>query len=185
MILIDNYDSFTYNIVEYFRILGKDIKVFKNDEITITELEKMDFNSIILSPGPSNPDNAGITMGVVKRFYKEKHILGICLGFQAIAQCFGSQIIESNNPMHGKCSEIFFKENEPLFEGMKQGFRATRYHSLIVDEIHTPVMTIAHTKDNTPMGIKVENYPVYGVQFHPEAILTENGIEIFKNFMLM
>ena len=184
MILIDNYDSFTYNIVEYFKILGQDLQVFKNDKITISELEKMDFNSIILSPGPSNPDNAGITMDIIKHFYKTKRFLGVCLGFQAIAEFFGAKVAESGEPTHGKCSEIFFSENEPLFKGMKQGFKATRYHSLIVKDIKHPIIPIAHTKDNILMGLKIDGYPIYGVQFHPEAILTEGGIKIFNNFML-
>ncbi len=183
MILIDNYDSFTYNIVEYFKILGHDIKVFENDSITIDELKKMEFESIILSPGPSNPRNAGITLDVIKNFYKEKKILGVCLGFQAIAEFFGANIVESEQPMHGKCSEIYFEEQEPLFNGYKQGFKATRYHSLIVKNIKSPIIPIAHTKDNVLMGLKIDKYPVYGVQFHPEAILTEDGINIFKNFI--
>lgn len=184
MILIDNYDSFTYNIVEYFNILGKNMQVFKNDEITVDELMQIDFKTIILSPGPSNPDNAGITMDIIKHFHKTKNILGICLGYQAIAQFFGAKIIKSDNPTHGKCSEIYFNNNEPLFNGFKQGFKATRYHSLIVDNdsVKAPVIPIAHTDDNVLMGIKIEHLPIYGVQFHPEAILTENGINIFKNF---
>ncbi len=184
MILIDNYDSFTYNIVEYFKILGQDIKVFKNDEISINDLQQMDFKSIILSPGPSNPDNAGITMDIIKNFYQTKRILGVCLGFQAIAQFFGAKVVESEQPTHGKCSEIFFTENESLFKDMKQGFKATRYHSLVVKDIKPPIIPIAHTKDNILMGLKIDCYPVYGVQFHPEAILTEDGIKIFNNFML-
>lgn len=183
MILIDNYDSFTYNIVEYFKILGQDIKVFKNDEITINDLKQMDFKAIILSPGPSNPDNAGITKDIISNFYKVKPILGVCLGFQAIAQSFGADIIESGTPTHGKTSKIFYVPQEALFKGIKQGFTATRYHSLIVDNIKPPIIPIAHTEDNTLMAIKIENYPVYGVQFHPEAILTKQGIDIFKNFI--
>ncbi|MGN1153023.1 MAG: anthranilate synthase component II [Candidatus Gastranaerophilaceae bacterium] len=184
MILIDNYDSFTYNIVEYFNILGKKLTVYKNDEITIEELENIEFETIILSPGPSNPDNAGITLDIIKRFYQEKNILGVCLGYQAIAQFFGAKIIKSDNPVHGKCSEIYFNEGEELFKDFKQGFKATRYHSLIVDNrsITSPIKPIAYTQDNILMGIKIENLPIYGVQFHPEAILTKNGINIFKNF---
>ena len=184
MILIDNYDSFTYNIVEYFNILGKKLTIYKNDEITIEELENIEFETIILSPGPSNPDNAGITLDIIKRFYQEKNILGVCLGYQAIAQFFGAKIIKSDNPVHGKCSRIYFTEGEELFKDFKQGFKATRYHSLIVDNnsINYPIKPIAYTQDNILMGIKIENLPIYGVQFHPEAILTENGINIFKNF---
>ena len=183
MILIDNYDSFTYNIVEYFKILGEEIQVYKNDEITIRELKKMAVNAIILSPGPSNPDNAGITLDVISEFYQEKPILGVCLGFQAIAQFFGGNIIESGTPTHGKCSKIYFDENEELFKGFNQGFNATRYHSLIVENVKSPIIPIAYTQENILMGLKIKDYPIYGVQFHPEAILTENGIGIFKNFM--
>ena len=183
MILIDNYDSFTYNIVEYFKILGHDIKVFENDSITIEELKEMEFESIILSPGPSNPKNAGITLDVIKNFYKHKKILGVCLGFQSIAEFFGANVVEAEQPMHGKCSEIYFTEQEPLFNGYKQGFKATRYNSLIVKDIKSPIIPIAYTKDNVLMGLKIAEYPVYGVQFHPDAILTENGINLFKNFI--
>ena len=183
MILIDNYDSFTYNIVEYFRILGKDIQVFKNDEITVEDLRGMEFDSIILSPGPSNPSNSGITIPVLKEYYNKKPILGVCLGFQAIAEFFGADIVEAKEPMHGKCSEIYFDENEQLFNGFEQGFRATRYHSLVVENVKAPIIPIAHTKDNILMGLKIKDLPIYGVQFHPEAILTENGINIFKNFI--
>ena len=144
MILIDNYDSFTYNIVEYFRILDKHIQVIKNDEMTIEDFDKLNFNSIILSPGPSNPSNAGITMDIIKKYHKEKAILGVCLGYQAIAEFFGANIVEAKKP---------------------------------------PIIPIAHTKDNILMGIKIKDLPIYGVQFHPEAILTKNGINIFKNFI--
>ena len=183
MILIDNYDSFTYNIVEYFRILGKHIQVIKNDEMTIEDFDKLNFNSIILSPGPSNPSNAGSTMDIIKKYHKEKAILGVCLGYQAIAEFFGANIVEAKEPVHGKCSEIYFEQNEPLFKGFEQGFSATRYHSLVVENIKPPIIPIAHTKDNILMGIKIKDLPIYGVQFHPEAILTENGINIFKNFI--
>ena len=183
MILIDNYDSFTYNIVEYFNILGHDIKVFKNDEITINDLKSMNFERIILSAGPHNPDNAGITMEVINHFYKTKKILGICLGFQAIAQYFGAEVLESNNPYHGKVSKIYFEE-DLLFNGMNQGFNATRYHSLIIQNPTEQISITAKTKDNIPMGLKIKDYPIYGVQFHPESIMTNDGIKIFSNFML-
>jgi len=166
-------------------MLGEDVKVFKNDEIKIPDLEKMDFKSIVLSPGPSNPDHSGLTMAIIRRFYKEKSILGVCLGAQAIAQVFGSKIVKSDNPMHGKCSKIYFDEDESLFNGIPQGFLATRYHSLVIDKsaIKSPVVEIARTDDFVPMAIKIDGYKVYGVQFHPEAILTEHGFDIFKNFL--
>lgn len=187
MILIDNYDSFTYNIVQYLKELGVEPKVFKNDEITVFQLKKMDFSSIIISPGPKNPNKAGISMDVIKEFHKSKKILGVCLGHQCIAQYFGCKIIKDNNPTHGKVSKIYFTPG-PIFEGLEQGFEATRYHSLIVDNNslkNTPVKPIAKTKDNILMAIKHENYPIYGVQFHPEAILTEGGKRLLKNFLVM
>ena len=209
MILIDNYDSFTYNVVQYLRELGIEPKIFKNDEITIEELKKIDFESIIISPGPKNPDEAEISMDVIKEFYKTKKILGICLGHQCIAQFFGAKIIKSKNPTHGKVSKIYFEDNE-LFKGLNQGFEATRYHSLIVknDSLPDCIKPIAYTNEETDsrdkrretrnsdefrspftihhsliMAIKHTEYPIYGVQFHPEAILTEGGKQLLKNFI--
>jgi len=186
MILIDNYDSFTYNIVQYLRELGVEPKIFKNDEITISKLKKINFSNIIISPGPKNPNNAGISIEVIKEFHKSKKILGICLGHQCVAQYFGCKIIKSKNPTHGKVSKIYFKENE-LFKGLKQGFEATRYHSLIVDNnsISDCILPIAHTKDKIIMALKHRDYPVYGVQFHPEAILTEGGKTLLSNFICL
>lgn len=185
MILIDNYDSFTYNIVQYLRELGVEPKVFKNDEITFSQLKKMDFSSIIISPGPKNPNQAGISMDVIKEFHKTKKILGVCLGHQCIAQYFGCKIIKDKNPTHGKVSKIHF-QNDKLFDGLEQGFEATRYHSLIVDNNSlegTQVKPIAKTEDNILMAIRHGSYPVYGVQFHPEAILTQGGKKLMENFL--
>lgn len=204
MILIDNYDSFTYNIVQYLKELGISPKVFKNDEITISELKKLDFSSIVISPGPKNPDEAGISLKVIAEFYKTKKILGICLGHQCIAQYFGAKIIKAKEPVHGKVSKIYF-ENDPIFEGIKQGFEATRYHSLIVDNdsISSNMQPLAYTTNDVGlesptyisyaslltshssllMALKHKDYPVYGVQFHPEAILTQYGKKLLKNFL--
>lgn len=185
MILIDNYDSFTYNIVQYLRELGISPLVIKNDEKTIEEIKELNFNSIIISPGPSNPDNAGISLSVVEEFYKTKKILGVCLGHQCIAQYFGCNIIAATEPFHGKVSEIFFSENESLFNNIKQGFLATRYHSLVVENksIKEPLEVIAYTKNKVIMALKHKQYKLYGVQFHPEAILTEYGKVILRNFI--
>jgi len=184
LILIDNYDSFTYNIVQYLKELGVEPRVFKNDEITISELKKLDFSSIIISPGPKNPDESGISLDVIGEFYKSKKILGICLGHQCIAQYFGCKIIKSSEPVHGKVSKIYFEENE-LFEGLEQGFEATRYHSLIVENtsITDYIKPIAYSKDNVLMGLNHKLYPIYGVQFHPEAILTQGGKKLLSNFI--
>lgn len=190
MILIDNYDSFTYNVVQYLKGFGIEPKVFKNDEITIKELKKMDFSSLIISPGPGTPNKAGISYSVIKEFYKTKKILGICLGHQCIAQFFGCKIIKDKDPFHGKVSKIYFRANEGVkmdgfFEGIEDGFEATRYHSLIVDEnsLSDCIVPLAHTKNGILMALKHKEYPVYGVQFHPEAILTEYGKKLLSNFI--
>ncbi len=181
MILIDNYDSFTYNIVQYLQELGVEPKIFENDKITIDELKHIDFNSIIISPGAGNPDTAGISMDIIKEFYKTKKILGICLGHQCIAQFFGGKVVKSPNPTHGKTSKIFFDKQSKLFKGLPQGFEVTRYHSLVVKDV--PLKITAKTKDNIIMAIEHEKLPIYGVQFHPEAILTQYGHELFYNFI--
>lgn len=184
MILIDNYDSFTYNIVQYLEELGVTPCVFKNDEITVEELAKLKFDSIIISPGAGNPDTAGICMDVIKSFYKTKKILGVCLGFQCIAQFFGAKVMKDSAPCHGKVSEITCIKPSKMFEGLPEKFLVTRYHSLKVDEstIKSPLVEIAKYK-NIPMAIEHETLPIYGVQFHPEAILSEYGHEIFGNFI--
>ncbi len=186
MILIDNYDSFTYNIVQYLRELGVEPRVFRNDEITVDELLKMDFERILISPGPGTPDEAGISMDVIKKFHKTKKILGVCLGHQCIAQFFGAEIIKDKNPCHGKVSRIFFTENKgKIFHRLPEGFLATRYHSLIVkpDSVNSQLKITAKTSDGLIMALEHEKYPLFGVQFHPEAILSEYGHEIFKNFL--
>lgn len=181
MILIDNYDSFTYNIVQYMQELGVEPKVFENDKISVEELLQMDFDSIIISPGAGNPNTAGVSMDVIKNFYQTKKILGICLGHQCIAQFFSGKIVKSQNPTHGKTSRIYFDENSKLFKGLPQGFEVTRYHSLEVKD--TNLKITARTKDGTIMALEHETFPIYGVQFHPEAILTQYGHELLKNFL--
>lgn len=181
MILIDNYDSFTYNIVQYLQELGVKPKIFENDKISVEELLQMDFDSIIISPGAGNPNTAGVSMDVIKNFYQTKKILGICLGHQCIAQFFGGKIVKSQNPTHGKTSRIYFDENSKLFKGLPQGFEVTRYHSLEVKD--TNLKITARTKDGTIMALEHETFPIYGVQFHPEAILTQYGHELLKNFL--
>lgn len=199
-ILIDNYDSFTYNIVQYLKELDAEVEVFKNDKININELKKLNFSSIIISPGPGNPDDSGISMKVIDEFYKTKKILGICLGHQCIAQYFGCKIVKDKEPTHGKVSKIYF-EKDALFEGIEHGFEATRYHSLIVDKdslvdcIKSLAFTNAVVAEGSSccsqltahssllMALKHKNYPVYGVQFHPEAILTQYGKKLLLNFL--
>ena len=185
MILIDNYDSFTYNIVQYLAELGADLRVFKNDKTTISGLKKLDFSSIIISPGPGTPYDAGISLDVIKEFAPHKKILGVCLGHQCIAQNFGCKIVKAKEPVHGKVSEIIFAQNEKLFTGIPQNFKATRYHSLMVDPktISPEIIPIAHTKDGIVMALRHKLYPTWGVQFHPEAILSEHGKKLFQNFI--
>lgn len=206
MLIIDNYDSFTYNIVQYIKILGIEPIVIKNDELTLDEIKKLEFSKIILSPGWGNPENSGVTMDVIDYYQDKLPILGVCLGMQCIAKYFGANIIKAPEPYHGKNSKIYFDENFELFKGMKQGFSATRYHSLIVDYspysinqhltpplsskekaprnwVKSPIQITAWTEDKILMALKIKGKPIYGVQFHPEAILTEDGIEVFRNFI--
>lgn len=182
MILIDNYDSFTYNIVQYLKELKVEPAVFENDKITVDELKKMDFDSIIISPGAGNPDGAGVSLEVIKEFYRTKKILGICLGHQCIAQFFGSKIVKSPEPCHGKVFEISHKDSL-LFKGIPEKFNVTRYHSLVVENVTDELLVTAKTFDGTIMALEHKKYPVYGVQFHPEAILSEYGHELLKNFI--
>lgn len=180
MLIIDNYDSFTYNIVQYIKILGITPKIIKNDELTLAEIKKLDFSRILLSPGWGNPDNSGVTMEIIGCYQDKLPIFGICLGMQCIAKYFGAKIVRAPEPYHGKNSKIYFDEKFELFNGLSQGFSATRYHSLMVD--NCPYIT-AYTEDKIPMALKIKDKPIYGVQFHPEAILTENGIEILRNWI--
>jgi anthranilate synthase component 2 len=181
MILIDNYDSFTYNIVQYLRELGVEPRIFYNDKVTVEQLRALDFEEIIISPGAGNPDNAGVSLDVIKEFYQTKKILGICLGHQCIAQFFGAKVVKTE-PLHGKTSRIYFDEHCGLFQGIPQEFEACRYHSLAVENIGKELIAAAWTKDGTNMALTHTKYPVYGVQFHPEAILTQYGKKLLKNF---
>lgn len=185
MILIDNYDSFTYNVVQYLEELGIEPKIFENDKVTIDELKSLDFDSIIISPGAGNPDTAGISMAVLEEFYKTKKILGICLGHQCIAKFFGANIAKSKNPTHGKTSKIFVCENSKLFKNLPKNFDVTRYHSLEVEKSSMPssLKITAETQDGTIMALEHDALPIYGVQFHPEAILTQYGHELLRNFI--
>lgn len=185
MILIDNYDSFTYNIVQYLRELGIEPDVYENDKISVEELKTKNFKSIILSPGAGNPDTAGICLDVIKEFYKTKKILGVCLGHQCIAQFFGASVVKAKEPFHGKVSRVFYNKDSILFNGLPQGFEVTRYHSLTVapESVCGELIVTANTDDGVVMGIRHKNYPVYGVQFHPEAILSQYGHEIFAKFL--
>ncbi|HEY0261631.1 MAG TPA: aminodeoxychorismate/anthranilate synthase component II [Chitinophagales bacterium] len=191
ILLIDNYDSFTYNLYDYVAQNDVQCEVLKNDEISIEEIEAKNYDGIILSPGPKTPDDAGITKEVIRHFYDKKPILGICLGQQAIGEIFGATLVKANYPMHGKTSEVYFEtsinsvqENRHfLFEKLNAPFRAMRYHSLILQDIKAPLRVIAKTNSGEIMAIAHENKLLCGVQFHPESILTENGLQIIRNWL--
>ena len=184
LLMIDNYDSFTYNLVQYFGECGEDIKVYRNDKISVDEIRKLNPERIVISPGPGNPSQAGISLEVIKEFYKFKPILGVCLGHQSIFQAFGGKIIGAPRLMHGKTSQIYH-DGSGIFKGIDNPFVANRYHSLIVDKEDVPrVLKInAWTKEEEAMGLIHRDYPVFGVQFHPESILTSVGMDLIRNFL--
>ncbi|MGF7186561.1 anthranilate synthase/aminodeoxychorismate synthase-like glutamine amidotransferase [Desulfitispora alkaliphila] len=184
ILMIDNYDSFTYNLVQYLGELGADIKVFRNDQITLEEIESIKPQHIVISPGPCTPNEAGISMEVVRRFAGEIPILGVCLGHQSIAQVYGASIIRADNLMHGKTSEIFH-DGKTVFKDVSNPFTATRYHSLIIkaDTLPDCFEVSAKTEEGEIMAIRHKELIVEGLQFHPESILTTAGKQILKNFL--
>ena len=184
LLVIDNYDSFTYNLVHFLGELGADPVVYRNDKITLDEIETMAPAAIVLSPGPCTPNEAGICLALIDRFAATKPILGVCLGHQAIGQAMGGDVVRAPQLMHGKTSKINHT-GKGLFRGLNSGFEATRYHSLIVKQETLPkVLEItASTDDGLIMGMQHRNYPSYGVQFHPESIASENGHAILQNFL--
>ena len=184
ILLIDNYDSFTYNLYHYISIFKKNIDVIRNDEINSKDILRKKYNKIVISPGPGHPDEAGNCLKIVKDVHKKIPILGVCLGHQVIGQVFGGKIIRAKNLMHGKISKI--KHNKKgLFKNIKNNFEATRYHSLIVDRKNFPKnLTItAETKNKTVMGLMHKKYNIHGLQFHPESINTKMGMKLIKNFI--
>lgn len=186
ILMIDNYDSFTYNVVQYCRELGADLKIIRNDEMSIEEIEKLNPQKIIVSPGPASPDEAGITLEAIEYFQDKLPILGICLGHQSIAQVFGGKIVRAKNMMHGKTSTMKQVKECEIFKDMPQEFIATRYHSLIVDKdsISSDIEPVAFsTDDDEIMALKIKDKDIYGVQFHPESIMSEYGHEIIGNFL--
>jgi anthranilate synthase component 2 len=188
ILMIDNYDSFTYNIVQYCRELGADLKIIRNDELTLEEIENLSPEKIIISPGPASPDEAGITLAVIEHFKDKLPILGICLGHQSIAQVFGADIVRAKNMMHGKTSTMKQKMKCEIFKNLPEEFIATRYHSLIVDKTNLPseIEAVAFsTDDEEIMALKIKNKDIFGVQFHPESIMSEYGHEIIENFLTL
>jgi len=184
LLMIDNYDSFTYNLVQYLSEIGQEVKVYRNDKITIEEVNKLNPKYIVISPGPCTPNEAGISLELINSLKGKVPILGVCLGHQSIGQAFGGKIIHAQTIMHGKTSQIFH-ENTGVFNGIKSPFTATRYHSLVIDKKSLPDCfdITAWTDDNEIMGIKHKDLPIEGVQFHPESILSEYGHDLLKNFL--
>lgn len=182
--MIDNYDSFTFNLVQYFQELNQPVAVFRHDEITIEQITALNPQYIVISPGPGRPENAGITIECINTFTGKIPLLGVCLGHQAIGQAFGATIINAKQIMHGKTSPIHHKNNG-IFNKIPTPFSVTRYHSLVIDKntLPTELMVTAWTDDGEIMGIKHREFALEGVQFHPEAILTEHGMQLLNNFL--
>jgi len=184
ILLVDNYDSFTYNLYQYISELGAKVFVVRNDKIALDEVRAKRPDAIVISPGPKTPSEAGISEDVIKEFYKTIPILGVCLGHQAIGEVFGGKIVKAPVPMHGKVSQIMHS-GKSIFDSMPIPFPATRYHSLVVSNNALPekLEIIAWTSDNIVMGLKHKDYPTVGVQFHPESVMTENGRKLLQNFI--
>jgi anthranilate synthase component II len=184
LVMIDNYDSFTYNLVQYFYDLKQDVKVFRNDEITVEEVLAMNPDHIVISPGPGGPSEAGISIDLIQEAAGKIPILGVCLGHQVIGEAFGGNIIHAKSIMHGKTSKIQH-HGEGVFKNIRPGFDATRYHSLVIERESLPecIEIVAETDDGEIMGVVHKEYPIYGIQFHPESILTRTGKRILANFL--
>lgn len=186
ILVIDNYDSFTYNLVQYFGELGAEMVVKRNDEITLAEIEALAPEKICISPGPCTPNEAGISCDVIRHFGGRQPILGVCLGHQSIGQVYGGEVVRADRLMHGKTSPILHN-GENVFSGLPSPFEATRYHSLLVRRSSLPecLKITAETAEGEIMGLAHKELPVYGVQFHPESILTAEGKRLLKNFLVM
>jgi len=191
LLMIDNYDSFTYNLVQYFGELGADVRVLRNDQVDIAGIEKLDPAQIVISPGPCTPNEAGISVAAIRHFAGKKPILGVCLGHQSIAQAFGGKIVHAGKIMHGKTSMIHHADIG-VFKGIANPFEATRYHSLVIEKASLPdcLEITAWTENENAemdeiMGVRHKEYAIEGMQFHPESILTEHGHQLLKNFLGM
>jgi len=190
LLMIDNYDSFTYNLVQYFGELGADVQVFRNDQITIAEIEKLAPEQLVISPGPCTPNEAGVSVEAIGYFAGKIPILGVCLGHQSIGQCFGGKIIHAKAIMHGKTSMIYH-DGKGVFSQLQNPFEATRYHSLVIEPASLPdcLQITAWTVNESGeldeiMGVRHKTLPIEGVQFHPESILTQHGHDLLRNFLL-
>lgn len=189
LVMIDNYDSFTYNLVQYFGELGADVTVVRNDEVTVTDIERLAPDKIVISPGPCTPNEAGVSVEAILRFAGRFPILGVCLGHQSIGHAFGGNIIHAKSIMHGKTSPVYHND-VGVFKGLNNPFTATRYHSLVIDQATLPecLEITAWTQDETGnieeiMGVRHKIFDIEGVQFHPESILTEHGHDLLRNFL--
>jgi len=184
LLVIDNYDSFTYNLVQYFGELGTQMKVVRNDAMSLDEIRELAPEKICISPGPCTPNEAGISCDVIREFGETTPILGVCLGHQSIGQVFGGEVIRAEKLMHGKTSPVMHT-GKSVFKGLSNPFTATRYHSLIVKRDNLPecLEITAETENGTIMGLMHKEFPIHGVQFHPESILTEDGMKILENFL--
>ena len=184
IVMIDNYDSFTYNLVQYLGELGVETKVFRNDEVGVAEVEAAKPSHIVISPGPCTPNEAGVSLALIEHLAGKIPILGVCLGHQAIGQAFGGKVVRAGQVMHGKTS-LIRHDGKGVFEGIKNGFVATRYHSLVVERASLPscLEVTAESEDGEIMGLRHRSLAVEGVQFHPEALLTEHGHEMLQNFI--
>jgi len=186
LLMIDNYDSFTYNLVQYLRELGEEVQVYRNDQISVAEIITLNPQRLVVSPGPCSPDEAGISVDAIRRLAGELPILGVCLGHQSIGRAFGGRIVRAATLMHGKTSPIVHDGRE-LFAGLPNPFDATRYHSLVVERASLPdcLEVTAWTDDQEIMGLRHKTLPVWGIQFHPESILTTSGMDLLGNFLEM
>lgn len=184
LLMIDNYDSFVYNLVRYFKELGEEIVVYRNDKVTIDQIEEMNIKGIIISPGPKSPKEAGVSLEIIDKFKGKLPILGICLGHQCVGHYFGAEIIKGKEPVHGKISYINHN-GKNIFLDVKNPLRVTRYHSLVInrDSIPNDLEIVSDTDDGVIMAIKHKYYPIYGLQFHPEAEMTEEGHRLLENFI--
>lgn len=189
LLMIDNYDSFTYNLVQYFGELGADVQVYRNDQITLEAIEKMAPERLVISPGPCTPNEAGVSVDAIKHFAGKLPILGVCLGHQSIGQAFGGKIVHAGEIMHGKTSMVYHKDTG-VFSGLENPFEATRYHSLVIEKASLPecLEVTAWTENDKGeldeiMGVRHKSYAIEGVQFHPESILTQHGHDLLKNFL--
>ena len=183
VLLIDNYDSFTYNLAQYFGELGAAPLVKRNDEISLAEIEALKPSHIVISPGPGRPEDAGISVALIRRFGAQVPVLGVCLGHQSIGVAFGGQVVRATALMHGKVSSVQH-DNRGVFRGMPQPFVAGRYHSLVIaDPLPEVLEAAARTDDGTIMGVRHRTFPIHGVQFHPESVLTDEGRQVLRNFL--